>query len=109
MLMAPGSVTDIRILDVRVRVTGPRVLLCELEALFPRLPSWETGPANEMTVTVEIQPDTSRRTVPRIRCDGGSSWTVDDPQQLLAPLEWAINTAVVERLRARYLLFHAGA
>jgi hypothetical protein len=107
--MAAASATEIRILDVRARVTGPRLLLCELEALFPRLPSWETGPAHEMAVTVEIQRDTSRRTVHRIQCDGVSSWAVDDPQEVLATLEWVINTAAVERLRDRYLLFHAGA
>ncbi|MBV9582503.1 MAG: hypothetical protein JO057_28300 [Chloroflexi bacterium] len=36
-------------------------------------------------------------------------WRTNDPHDVLASLEWAVNNAVVKQLGNRYLLFHAGA
>jgi HprK-related kinase A len=101
-------VYDIRILDVRARVIGPPALLRELRELFPRLPPWETTRAREIVTTLRVECDASQPTTYRIVCDGTPAWTAIDPDQLLPTLEWAINARAVERLRDRYLLFHAG-
>ncbi len=100
---------DIQILDFCARVNGPLELVRQLRELFPSGSSVRSLAPRAYAATFEVRPEASGGRACTIIQDGAPVGTVENPQDALASLEWAINNAAVEQLGARYVLFHAGA
>ncbi len=100
---------DINVLDFRARVIAPPALLRELRASFPEPPAWSTPAAPLATTTFQLQIDTPHPGWYELAREGLPLWASGQRDEVLPYLDWAINTAAVERLGQRYLLLHAGA
>jgi HprK-related kinase A len=107
--MADVSALHIRILDLQARVIGPKACLTELPKLFPTAAGWTTSGDPELVTTIQVQVDVPEARRYQITKDGIPLLAIRDPQEIPALLEWAVNTAAVAELGARYLLLHAGA
>ncbi len=103
------ALCSVRILDVLAEVTGPRHLLDELPTVFPPPPS-RIGTGAEVRVRVELRvlENTPRPGTHAITRDGSLLCHAPE-EELLAYVEWAINSTVVDLLSSEYLLLHAGA
>ena len=100
---------DIAILELQARVLGPADVIAAVHALFPTPPSWTVDRGAEIAeaegvpvFAVVRQADGSA--VVYIEGHGGARAQIEVGTELLATLEWAIASVVVEVLGEGYLL-----
>ena len=98
---------EITILSFRARIDGPADLVRELRGLYP-----DPSPAVssfEPSSRTRFRIGSNRSgTVHQLQRDGATFWASERRADLVPTLEWAVNTAAVERLGQTSLLFHAG-
>jgi hypothetical protein len=98
---------EVSILDFRARVDGPGDLVQELRGLYPRTVAVPGSYGSEASTRFRIRIDASGAGC-HLERDGATFWATDRRSDLVPTLEWAVNTAAVDRLGDRYLLLHAG-
>ena len=104
-----ASACEVTLLGFRARVTGPAALMSSLRAVFPVPPEWASQrvPGTKTMLRVErcADPDVSYQ----VTQDGALLRRIDRADEVVAYIEWAINSAAVRQIGGAYHLYHAGA
>jgi HprK-related kinase A len=89
-------------------VTGPPPILRALRTVFPSAPAWTILPEAEAAAAFEVLSDGRGPSRHQILREGAPLWESEDREMVVPALEWAINSAALEHLGPRTVLFHAG-
>lgn len=101
------DVITIRLLSFVARVRAPAAIRARLRQVFPISLRARTTPRRSASFLVDDTGREAQRYI--VSRDGACLATCDQPDNLIATLEWAIVSAAVEQSRSSHLLIHAGA